>query len=76
MRDLGQIGSVGFTLVSYVLVFTGIGYLLDRWLGTEPWLMVAGVFVGAVLGFYAMIRTLIADSSEEDEAGDGNGGRN
>jgi hypothetical protein len=42
-RDLAQAGSLGFTLVAVVLVFTGGGYLLDRWLRTTPWLMVAGV---------------------------------
>lgn len=73
LRDLSQIGGIGFTLVSYVLVFTGGGYLLDRLLRTDPWLMVGGVFVGAVLGFIFMIRALTAagraggDASEEDE---------
>ncbi|GAB4247858.1 MAG: hypothetical protein Kow00129_08490 [Thermoleophilia bacterium] len=71
LRDLAQIGGVGFTLVAYVLVFTGIGYGLDRWLGTEPWLMVGGVFVGAAVGFWAMVRTLTETSgrrrSEDDE---------
>ena len=69
LRDLSQIGSVGFTLVAYVLVFTGVGYGLDRLLGTTPWLMVAGVFVGAGVGFYAMIKTLV--TSEEKRKGRG-----
>ncbi|MBU2603687.1 MAG: AtpZ/AtpI family protein [Actinobacteria bacterium] len=73
LRDLSQIGGIGFTLVSYVLVFTGGGYLLDRLLHTDPWLMVGGVFVGAVLGFVFMIRALTApgradrDADEKDE---------
>ncbi len=73
LRDLSQISGIGFTLVSYVLVFTGGGYLLDRLLHTDPWLMVAGVFVGAALGFFFMIRALTAagradrDAGEEDE---------
>ena len=71
LRDLGQISGVGFTLVAYVLVFTGIGYGLDRLLGTEPWLMVVGVFVGGGIGFYSMIRTLTQpttrDTDQDDE---------
>jgi F0F1-type ATP synthase assembly protein I len=63
-RDLAEAGGLGFTLVALVLVFTGLGYLLDRWLHTRPWLMVAGVFVGAALGFTYMVLILFADSSE------------
>lgn len=35
--------------ISAVLTWTLIGWLADRWLGTDPWL----VSVGAVLGFTA-----------------------
>lgn len=73
LRDLSQIGGIGFTLVAYVLVFTGIGYGLDRLLGSGPWLMVAGVFVGAGLGFYAMIRALIASNEARKGGGDRTG---
>lgn len=69
VRDLANIGSVGFTLVAYVLVFTAIGYGLDRLLGSRPWIMVAGVFVGAGLGFYAMVRTLIASTERRRDGG-------
>jgi len=36
-------------LVAGVLVGAGIGWLVDRWLGTVPW----GMFVFALLGFTA-----------------------
>lgn len=67
LRDLSQVSGIGFTLVSYVLVFTGGGYLLDRLLNTDPWLMVVGVFVGAALGFTNMIRMLTSASRTEHE---------
>ena len=69
MRDLSGASGIGFTLVAYVLVFTAIGYGLDRLFKTAPWLMVAGVFVGAVLGFIYMIRTLTraADQAREQK---------
>jgi ATP synthase protein I len=69
MRDLSTVGSVGFTLVAFVLVFTLIGYGLDRLVGTGPWLMVVGVFVGAILGFISMVRTLI-DADKRDKERD------
>jgi len=73
LRDLSHIGSLGFTLVSSVLLFTAIGYGADRLLGTAPWLLVTGVLVGAGLGFYYMVRLLIAEldsSSGADRARD------
>jgi len=33
------------------------GWLLDRWLGTKPWLLVTGVILGAAAGFYELVRT-------------------
>jgi F0F1-type ATP synthase assembly protein I len=76
-RDLAQAGSLGFTLVAAVLVFTGAGYLLDRWFHTRPWLMVAGVFVGFALGFTYMVLVMFADSSsarKRKKGGNGDGG--
>lgn len=70
LRDLSHIGGIGFTLVSYVLVFTGGGYVLDRLLHTDPWLMVGGVFVGAALGFVHMIRMLTASERDRGERED------
>ncbi len=49
--------------VASILVFTGIGYAADRWFDTGPWLMVAGVFVGAGLGFAYLVFILFAGSS-------------
>ncbi len=34
-----------------------IGWALDRWLGTG-WLMVAGIVLGSVVGFYEFIRIM------------------
>ena len=62
-REPPAAGSLGFILVAVVLIFTGLGYLADRWLHTKPWLMVAGVFVGAGLGFVYLVLILFADSS-------------
>jgi ATP synthase protein I len=62
-RDWGEASTLGFTLVGFVLVFMGLGYLLDRWVGTRPWLMVGGVFVGAGLGFAYLVSYLFSHSS-------------
>ncbi len=64
-------GNLGFMLVALVVVFTALGYWLDRWLGTKPWLMVAGVFVGAGLGF----TYLVLISARSSRNGDGKSGK-
>jgi F0F1-type ATP synthase assembly protein I len=62
-RDWGEASTLGFTLVGFVLVFTGLGYLVDRWAGTKPWFMIGGVFVGAGLGFAYLVSILFSRSS-------------
>lgn len=62
-RDAPEAGSLAFTFVALVLGFTGLGYLLDRWLHTAPWLMVSGVFVGAAIGLAYMVLILFAGTS-------------
>jgi len=44
-----------FTMVGTVVFAGFIGYLLDKWLHTEPWLLL--VFGG--LGFFAGVREVI-----------------
>ncbi len=72
-RDWGEAGTLAFTLVGLVLIFTGLGYLVDRWVDTRPWLMIGGVFVGAGLGFAYLVSILFSRSS--GGRGGNNGGR-
>jgi len=53
-RELGKYSALGLEMALSVVIGTGIGYYLDRWLGTEPWLMI--VWIG--LGFAAGVRSL------------------
>jgi len=55
-RKSGIAYAAAFNLFVSVVGFSGIGWLLDRWLGTAPWLVVTGLVVGAVAGFYQFIR--------------------
>lgn len=47
---------IAIELVVNIVVGTGIGYLLDWWLGTKPWLMVVFVFLGAGAGVMNVYR--------------------
>lgn len=47
---------VGIEFVVAVALFTAIGYFADRWLGTSPWLLIAGAGLGFAIGLRAMIK--------------------
>jgi ATP synthase protein I len=34
----------------------GVGWALDRWRGTSPWFVVAGIVLGSALGLYQFVR--------------------
>ncbi len=55
---LGMAFRVGTELVAGLAVGTGIGWLLDQWLGTRPWLMVVFFFVGSAAGMLNVYRTV------------------
>ena len=54
-RGADVVWSVIGTLIAGVLAWGGIGWLLDRWLGTR-FLVAIGVLVGAAGAFYLIIR--------------------
>jgi ATP synthase protein I len=56
-RRSGVAYAAGLTIFFAVLSFMGVGWVLDRWLGTS-WLMVAGIVLGAAVGFYEFIRII------------------
>jgi ATP synthase protein I len=55
-RKSGVAYAAAITLFFSVATLLGLGYLLDRWLGTAPWLMVAGIVAGSALGLYEFVR--------------------
>jgi F0F1-type ATP synthase assembly protein I len=72
---MGEMAGVGLQFAASILLFLFAGSWLDGRLGTGPWLMVAGVFVGGAAGFYSMYRRLVIvprdreAGSAEEEAG-------
>ena len=64
---------LGLQFALAILVFTFAGQWLDRRLGTEPWLLLVGVFLGAGGGFYSIYRRLMADLRRDEERRGGRG---
>ena len=48
----------GGSFLGSILSGSLIGYLLDMWLGTDPWLVVIGIVLGSYAGFVRMWQLL------------------
>lgn len=59
---------VGIQFAVSILVFLYVGQWLDRKLGTAPWLLIIGVFLGAGASFYSMYRKLMAAQARDEAA--------
>lgn len=51
-RDMDSGWTMTAELLTATAVWMGIGWLLDRWLGTDPWIMLGGALLGFALGTY------------------------
>ena len=54
---MGNAFKLGTELVAAVGVGTIIGFILDSWFGTKPWLIIIFFFLGAAAGMLNVIRT-------------------
>jgi ATP synthase protein I len=55
-RKSGIAYAAAISLFAAVVSGLLVGWLLDRWLGTRPWLLVTGLILGSAAGFYEFIR--------------------
>ena len=53
---MGSAFKLGTELVAAVAVGTIIGFILDSWFDTKPWLIIIFFFLGAVAGLLNVIR--------------------
>jgi ATP synthase protein I len=58
-KGLGLALRIGVDLVAAVAVGTGLGYAIDRWLGSAPWVMIAGLFLGTGAGIMSVYRAVM-----------------
>ena len=54
---MGNAFKLGTELVAAVAVGTIIGFILDSWFDTKPWLIIIFFFLGAAAGLLNVIRT-------------------
>jgi ATP synthase protein I len=66
-RALGELSTIGLTLVLATVIGLAGGYALDRWLGTKPWLTLIGLGLGIAAGFVNLFRAV--NRAERDNDG-------
>ena len=63
-RALGGLASAGMAFVVATAGGSLVGYFLDRWLGSSPWLTLIGLGLGIVAGFRELFRLIKASERE------------
>ena len=59
--------ALGITFGLGIVLFMGVGYWLDGWLGWTPWLTIAGTLVGSVLSFVNVYAKLEAERRRDQQ---------
>jgi len=57
-RRLADLSSLALMLPSSIVVGLFFGYLLDKLLGTRPWMLFVFLLLGIASGFYSLLRGL------------------
>jgi ATP synthase protein I len=77
-RELGKYSALGLELAISVILGLAIGYYLDKWLGTGPWMTVIWLGFGFAAGVRSLYRAALRSGKdlEQDEEDKGKpGGR-
>jgi len=64
---LGAAWRISIEIVVALVVCTGIGWALDYWFGTKPWLMLLLLFLGGAAGINNAVRTALRMDAQAAE---------
>ena len=67
-KALGQLSTIGLTLVVATVLGLAGGYYLDRWLHTSPWLTLIGLLFGIAAGFVNLFRSVNKAERDLDDS--------
>lgn len=65
--DVGEHMGAGLQFAASIALFLFLGMWLDKRLGTDPWLLIAGVMVGGTAGFWSIYRRLVVLPREREK---------
>jgi ATP synthase protein I len=57
VRVIGALSTVGLSFVLAIVIGAWFGWMLDKWLGTGPWLFFLFFFFGLAAGILNVYRT-------------------
>jgi ATP synthase protein I len=75
MRSLSFLSSLGISMVASSFIGLFIGYYLDKWLGTSPWMTLIWLGIGIASGFrniFILTRRALREQ-EQDQDQENNG---
>ncbi len=67
-RKWAAMSSLGLMLPSSIVVGLFFGYLLDKLLGTHPWMLLLFLVLGTISGFYSLLRGLNKYKDGQDDS--------
>lgn len=56
MQLFGNVATIGMQLVAATFIGLAMGYFLDEWLDTGPWLLIIFLLLGIIAGFRDVYR--------------------
>jgi len=56
VRESSSLLGLGIQLAGSMLIYVLAGYFLDRWLDTDPWLLLTGSVVGMIAFLFQIVR--------------------
>lgn len=65
MRQLAPYMGLGMQLAAAMVAFGALGWWLDGKFGTEPWLLIVGIVLGATGGMIHLIRTAVGANKQK-----------
>jgi len=65
-RKIAEMSSVALVLPSSIAVGLFFGYVLDKWLHTDPWMLLVFLVFGIISGFMSLFRAIRKYEKEEN----------
>ena len=58
VRQSGSAASASYTLLGSIILLGAIGYILDSVYNWTPYGLLGGLFLGLIVGFYELVKTI------------------